>query len=301
MEYLLLRLAEGIAWLTPRPVAFLFARWIGRFAWAVVRIRRRVTLENLAYAFPEKTEKERRRIARGAYENLAMMGIELLRARHLDTPTVLDRVALDRESEAAFLMALREERGAIVVSGHYANWELLAARIAAIGVPSVVVVQDQRNPLMDRDLKATRRRFGLELAGRGVAVRSVLKTLQGGGAVLMLADQDAGTRETLFIDFFGRPASTYRGPATFSVRSGAPLIGAWIHREGGRYRARLERLDAEALTDLEPGADEETRIRTLTETYVAWLEANIRKDPSQYLWLHRRWKSRPAAERGEPG
>jgi KDO2-lipid IV(A) lauroyltransferase len=169
----------------------------------------------------------------------------------------------------------------------------MAARTVAVGYPSSVIVQAQRNPLMDRDLTATRERLGFNIVGRGQAVRGMLKVLKEGGAAMFLADQDAGTKDGLSVRFFGHPASTYQGPAIFVARSGAPMIGATIHRKSGAYRLRYERLDEKALEATPSDADEETRILRLTEYYMEWLEQQIRHDPYQYLWLHKRWKSLP--------
>ena len=293
LEYAALRSLGFMFGILPRTLALFVALKSAVLFFDVLRIRRRVTLENLKRAFPDLPPAHRRKMARGAYFNLAIVGMEMLRARHLDRDEVIELVHLEPESEALCHELMKEGRGVVFVSGHYGNWELMAARAAAVGYPSAVIVQEQRNPLFDRDLAETRSRIGFNLVGRGAAVRGVLKVLREGGAAMILADQDAG-REGLFVDFFGVPASTYRGPAQFCVHSGAPLVGGWIHRETGTYRMTFERLDLDALNGLGEAADEEAKVRVLTEAYVAWLERRISEDPYQYLWLHRRWKTRPS-------
>lgn len=293
LEYAALRTAGFLFGVLPRTVRMLLALKLAFLAFDLTRVRRRVTLRNLERAFPELSPAERRKIARASYFNLAIVAMEMLQARRLDPKKVIASVHLDSESEALYHRVMREGKGAVFVSGHYGNWELMAARTAAVGYPSAVIVQRQRNPLLDRDLTATRKRLGFNIVGRGQAVRGMLKILREGGAAMILADQDAGSRDGLFVDFFGHPASTYRGPALFAVHAQAPMIGGWIYREKGRYHLSYERLDEEALKGLPPDADEETRVRCLTEAYVRWLERKIRKDPYQYLWLHHRWKSRP--------
>ena len=271
----------------------LLALNIAFLAFDVFRIRRRVTLQNLERAFPEFPQRRRRKIARGAYINLAIVGMEMLQARNLDPQQVISLVDLDADSEALYHELIKMGKGVVFVGGHYGNWELMAARTAAVGYSSSVIVQSQRNPLMDRDLTATRERLGFNIVGRGQAVRGMLKVLKEGGAAMILADQDAGMKDGLFVEFFGYPASTYQGPAIFSARSGAPMVGATIHRRRGTYHLRYERLDDRALAALPEDADEETLIRRLTGYYMKWLEQQIRRDPYQYLWLHKRWKSRP--------
>lgn len=293
LEYAFLKAMEGVAAVLPRSLVRLAAWKIALLAFDLFRIRRRVTLDNLLRAFPDESARWRRRVARRAYYNLALVGLEMLQARRMDRERLLEKVAIHPDDREVVPQVMTEGKGAVLVGGHYGNWELMAARTAQLSQPSVVIVQDQRNPLMDRDLKETRRRLGLELVGRGVGIRGVLKTLKGGGAVMMLADQDAGTDDPMWIDFFGRPASAYRGPAVFCVRSGAPMVGGWIHREDDEYLIRYQRLDLQALEGLPEDADEETKVRALSEAFLGWLEEMVRRDPTQYLWLHRRWKSQP--------
>ncbi len=293
LEYAALRGAGFLFGILPRTINVLLALDLAFLAFDVLRIRRRVTLENLARAFPEMEPRRRRKIARGAYINLAIVGMEMLQARKLDPERVMTLVHLDSGSEALYHEVMKEGKGVIFVGGHYGNWELMAARTAAVGYPSSVIVQSQRNPLMDRDLNTTRERLGFNIVGRGQAVRGMVKILKEGGAAMVLADQDAGTRDGLFVGFFGHPASTYQGPAIFHLRSGAPILGARIHRVHGKYQLTYHRLDQKALEGTPADAGEDARVLRLTEYYMTWLEEQIRMDPFQYLWLHKRWKSRP--------
>jgi KDO2-lipid IV(A) lauroyltransferase len=293
LEYAALRGAGFLFGILPRTINLFLALNIAFLAFDVFRIRRRVTLQNLERAFPDLPPRKRRKVARGAYINLAIVGMEMLQAWKLDPQKVIALVDLESGSEALYHDLMKMGKGVVFVGGHYGNWELMAARTAAVGYSSSVIVQSQRNPLMDHDLNATRKQLGFNIVGRGQAVRGMLRVLKEGGAAMILADQDAGTKDGLFVDFFGHPASTYQGPAIFVARSGAPLIGATIRRKGGAYDLRYERLDEKALDAIPPDADEEARVRRLTEYYMEWLEEQIRYDPCQYLWLHQRWKSRP--------
>jgi KDO2-lipid IV(A) lauroyltransferase len=296
IEYLLLRAVGAVVGRLPRRPADALASLLAALAFDGLRIRRRVTLDNLRHAFPEWSERQRRRVGRAAYRNLALVGMESLRALRLEPARLIARVDLDAGSEQLYRDLMAAGRGVIFVSGHYGNWELIAARTAAVGYPSAVIVQEQRNPLFNAALERVRRRLGFNAVEREGALRSMLRILHQGGAAMILADQDAGPHDPLYIPFFGRPAATYQGPALLAVRTGAPLVGGWIHREKDRYRASYQRLDEAALAGLGPEADEGTRVARLTAAYVAWLERMIRTDPGQYLWLHRRWKSRPPGE-----
>jgi len=293
VEYLLLRVTGAIASIVPRPAALVLARFIGILAFDLLRIRRRVTLTNLARAFPRKSPAWFRRTARAAYVNLGVVSIEMLRARSLDAARVIALVSLEPDAEQRLREIVETRSGAVIVGGHYGSWELLGARLAALGFPSVAIMQDQRNPLMNRELNETRGRLGLEVVERRAAPRKVMKTLREGGIVLIAGDQDAGSGG-IFVDFFGRKASTTNGPAWFAARNGAAFLGAWIRREGRGYRMGIDELETmDPVTTLTPGADRDEFVHGMTAAYMRWLEDVIRADPGQYLWLHRRWKTRP--------
>ncbi len=292
LEYALLRLIGALAGRLPRRLMLGVGRGLGILIFEVVRLRRRVTLANLDRAFPGRTPAWRRRIGRAAFVNLAVVGMEMLRARRLDPARVIALVDLEPASEALLQAVMEEGRGAVIIGAHYSAWELLGARLAAVGHPTVAIMQEQRNRLMNDDLVRVRERLGIRLVAKAGAGKEVMRTLAQGGLVLIVGDQDAGREYGVFLDFFGTPAATHTAPAAFARRAGAPLLGGWIHREGGRYRASLTRLDEGRPADRD-GEAEQAQITRLTAAYLAWLEAGIRRDPGQYLWLHRRWKTSP--------
>ena len=190
LEYLLLRLLGFSVSLLPRFLALALAWLIGVFFFEFLRIRRGVTISNLQQAFPDETPSWHRRTARAAYVNLAVVSVEMLRAHSLDTGKVNALVHLDGETERRLRAVLDSSTGAVFVSGHYGTWELLGSRIAALGYPSIAIMQDQRNPLMNRELNEMRSELGLEVVERRVAPKKVMKTLREGGLVLIVGDQD---------------------------------------------------------------------------------------------------------------
>lgn len=274
----------------PRPLAILLAKAFGYIAFGIFRIGRWLTMMNLKDAFPGRSLTEYRRIGRASMVNLAMIGMEMLRARWSSKERVLSHVNLDPESESLVHEIMAEGKGVVFVGGHYSNWELLGALTAAVGYPAVAIVQEQRNPYLNKMVNRIRRKLGITVLTRGAAVKHVFRILKEGGAVMILADQEATPEYGIFTDFFGKPAAAFQGPAVFAERYNAPLIMALITRYNGSYYASYKRLDLDALADLEPDAGAETRIRRLTESWVKCLEACIREDPGQYFWLHRRWE-----------
>jgi len=178
----------------------------------------------------------------------------------------------------------------VLVTGHFGSWELMGARLKSHGYPVNFLVGEQKNRAVDDLMNHLRRSKGIGIIGMGASMRHVLRALKSNQFVAMLSDQDAGSRG-VFVDFMGRPASTPFGPASFAVRTGAALIAAFILREDlARHRVILE-------APLVPnaGASEEEESLRLTQQYTSLLEKYVRERPDHWLWLHRRWKTRPRA------
>jgi KDO2-lipid IV(A) lauroyltransferase len=217
--------------------------------------------------------------------------VSLLRLSRLGREDVV--AATDVEGLDALRSALEGGTGVVVVTGHFGNWEVGGAAVAARGIPLDVVAQRQANPLFDRLLNRQRERLGMGVIERGRATRQALRALRSGRVVAFVADQDA-RRAGVFVPFLGRPASTFRGPVVLALRSGAPVfIGTAERLPDGRYDVRLRRIPDPG------GSDPEERARALTAAHTAALEEAVRRRPSQYFWHHRRWKTLPPVQ--EPG
>lgn len=295
LEYAGFRLARAVLRSLPESWALGAGALLGWVAGAVLRIRRPVVDENLTRAFPDRDEGWRRRVAVASYRHLGREAVATFRL------SGEPREVMVAHTEVVGLDALREAladgRGAVVASGHLGNWEVGGAALASRGVPVDAVAFRQRNRLFDRDLVANRERLGMRVIPRGEASRAVFRSLEKGRVAALVADQDAG-RRGLFVDFFGVPASTARGPAVFSLRSGAPLFLAIALVLPGRpYRCRLH-LEPVAY---EPRGDVSTDVRGLVRAQVLALEAWVRDHPEQYFWQHRRWKTRPRPPASDAG
>jgi len=245
-------------------------------------LRRRVAEENLARAFPEKSAAERTAILRAHYRELGRVALEY--------PCLPD---LARGDEAiagvrgldVLESALGSGRGVILMSGHFGNFELLAAWIAQRH-PVDLVVRPPSNPRVDAWLSDLRRRagFGLIRADRGV--REVFGSLRAGRAVAMLADQDA-RRHGVFVPFLGVPASTAVGPARMAIATGSAIVmGFATRRPDGRHE-----LDVEPPLFAEGEGD--AAALALTARHTALLGEWVRRRPEFWFWLHRRWKTAP--------
>jgi KDO2-lipid IV(A) lauroyltransferase len=189
--------------------------------------------------------------------------------------------------------AVAEGQGVVLVTGHFGNWEIGGASLAAWGIPMDVIARRQRNSLFDNDINRARERLRMRVMERGEAKRKVLRSLREGRVVAFVGDQNA-RRGGIFVEFLGRPASTARGAAFFALRTGCPLVAAFIHRKRGlpqRYLLNIRRLPTH------PSGDMEADVRRLTQAHTELLEEQVRENPEQYFWQHRRWKTRPPHER----
>ena len=283
---MLVRALGALACALPAGAARALGRALGGLA-RTAGIRTKVARANLARAFPEKGEAERERILEGAYAQLGLAFIEILRYPLL---TEQDFAAMSVHVEGLENIAVARARGkgAVLLSGHFGAFELSGALAARAGQPVRFLVRAQSNPLVDRELQERRRALGVEVGMHGIGVRDALKALRANECVALVADQDAG-RNGVFVPFFGIPASTPRGPAEICVRTGAALIPGYLCRNlDGTYEGRL-------LPPIEPPqtGDYEADVLALTARHAALLEEWIRARPEQWLWTHRRWKTAP--------
>jgi Kdo2-lipid IVA lauroyltransferase/acyltransferase len=258
---------------------------LGRLGYAL-GIKRAVVASNLRIAFPEQTDEWRERIARASYEHLGRETMMMLRLAAMSREELMAMTHPVNVEEPTSL--LRAGQGVIVVAGHLGNWEIGAAVMAVRGYTVDVIAKRSANPLFYERILAARERLGVGVIDFQGATRYVLRALRAGRAVAFAADQHAG-RAGLWVPFFGRPASTYRGPALMSLRTGAPIfLSIPIRRPDGTYELRLDRIDVPLTGDME--ADE---VR-LTMEYSRRLEEAVRQYPDQYVWQHRRWRMPPA-------
>ena len=291
LVYVLVAGVVKLAQALPHAAALHFGSALGRFTFSVVRMRRRVAIENLKSAFPEKSETELLKIALDTYRNLGMSLVEYARLPVTTGAQMAERITV--QGSENFDAALQRGKGAVLVTGHFGSWELMGARLRSQGYPMNFLVGEQTNTAVDNMMNDLRRSQGIGIISMGVSMRGVLRALKQNQFVAMLSDQDAGSRG-VFVNFMGRPASTPFGPASFAVRTGAALMCGFVVREGlSRHRVILE---APLLPV--PGANSEDESLRLTQEYTSLLEKYVRERPDHWLWLHRRWKTQPGAPAG---
>lgn len=303
LEYAALRLVTALVRVLPERIGLGAGAVLGWVAGTVFRVRRAVVDSNLTIAFPERSKAWRARVARASYAHLGRETAALLRNAMSDpewTRKWVERRSrlADGVAEDTFAWAAERARngqGTVAVTGHLGNWEVGGSALALRGLPLTAVAVGQANPLVDRRLKETRHRLGIDVVGKSRAPTRVGAALDSGRVVAIVADQNA-RRAGVRVDFFGRSASTARGAALFAIRTGAPVILGVALREPGwpqRYRVHLERVE------WTPSGDLDTDVRRLTEAHTAALERHVRAAPEQYLWQHKRWRE-PRRSRSAP-
>lgn len=294
LEYVAFRVLRAVLGALPEGLALRCGAGLGLFVGSVLRIRRGVVDEHLAFVFPEEDRAWRRRVARASYAHLGREAVMLFRMGSWSDDELVARTRL--EGAEHMEAALAGGRGAVLLTGHLGNWEVAGAGLAARGVALDVVGKGMANRRFEEDLFEARRRLGMRVIEMSQAPKGVLRSLREGRATAIVADQNMH-RHGIFIPFFGRLAATARGPALFALRAGAPIVFGYALAEPGRRHGYV--VHAEPFEYATTG-DVEADVRTLMAAYHARLEEIIRRVPEQYFWQHKRWKTRPMPESGTP-
>ncbi len=290
LEYLFLRLLGACFRMMPRRLVVSLGKWAGSFIYHCIPVRKKITLENLRNAYPEKSERELALIAKKAYQTLAQNGLEHLCLAFMQ-PEELYRI-VKFNNEEILKKAYARGKGVIIVGGHFGNWEYLGAAISSKGYPLTYIIAKIANPYINSAVNAHRRKMGIKILSKGMSVRSILKTLKDAGGMGMLVDQDAG-RNGVFVTFFGRPCSTPKGPALFCLKTGAALVfAAGIRNQDGTVTIQCEEVEV----DYSLGSSEE-HIAQVMQSCTTLLEKYVREYPGQWLWMHRRWKTGAGGEK----
>lgn len=288
MAYVGIRtVATVVEVLSPEAVQAL-ARFLAWLATDLFKIRRRVVMENLAYAFPELPESQRQHLARKMWEHLFLLAYEILLTPRKVHQTNWRRFVrlCGHERPLAEILA---NRPVVLVTGHFGNFEIGGYVLALLGVPLCSVARPIDNRFIDKFLTRLRTAAGQVLIPKVGATEAVDQAVRESKTVAFLADQSAGPKGC-FVDFFGRKASTFKAVALLSLVHQAPIVVCYARR-----RKKLLQFDLEVIGVFDPLGPHSipTDVKSITQWYTSLLEAGIRQDPVQYWWLHRRWKDQP--------
>jgi len=293
LEYAPVKLVLTMLGRLPAPAAYRIGRSFGKIAYRLARDLRRTGMINLRLAFPEKTEEERARLLRECFDSL---GRELGLFSQMASRSREELRDLIEVQGFENLEKARAERGdrLIYYTGHLGAWEMTSFGVSVLGYPLTFLVRRLDNPKIEQFVDGVRTKFGNKTVDKLSAARSMLKILRTGeNALGLLPDLNTLDDEAIFVDFFGVPAATTFVIAKLAVRTKTPLIpffAPWSE-EKGKYL-----LIVEPPVPAEYTGDEEADVRRVTEQVTRRVEDQIRQYPGQWLWIHKRWKTRPPGE-----
>lgn len=289
LVYLAVRLIVCIAQALTIEQSYRLGYWLAGLGFRFNRRHRNVALENLRAAFGDRyTEAERLEIVEGVYRHFLGVVMEILHIPRKLHPNTWRRY-ITLVAHEPVIERMLDERPVILLSGHFGNWEMAGYLFGVFGFQSSSVARILDNPYLETFLRRFRERTGQRMIAKKGGYDDILAVLRSGNVLSFLADQDAG-QNGLYVDFFGRPASTHKAIALLAIEHRAPVVVGYARRLGPGFRYEVGSVDVIDPDDPSGVFDDP---RALTQRFTASLERLVRRSPEQYLWLHRRWKHQP--------
>ena len=297
LEYTLALIVSGLMRLFPRRSRLACGRALGGLVYALDGRHRRITIDHVRTAFEgEKTEEEIAAIARGAYRHFGATLFELLT---LGQPAAesIERL-VEMEGAERFERARARGKGVILTAAHFGNWELHAIAHGLRFEPVHLVAKEQDNALLNRWLEKVRGIFGNHVLYKQRALGQMRRLMKAGETVGLVIDQNVHLEDAVFVDFFGRKAATTPVPSWFALKTGAALVPVFCYPlPDGRYHAVYEEpVDVAPYRDL----NRDEALLRITQELARIQEKYIRERPELWMWMHRRWTTRPPAKSVPP-
>jgi KDO2-lipid IV(A) lauroyltransferase len=286
--YLIVRLAICIVQMFPLAVCQSGARGIALLLWYGFKLRRSVIEENLRTAFSHLSAEQHEQIALAMWQHLIVMVAEIAHApRKVHRTNWREHTDFPRRRD--LVQRLLDSRPVVILSGHFGNFEIGGYLMGLHGFPTHTIARPLDNSYLDRFVNRFRGATGQYMLPKFGSSKQIARVLERGGTLVLLGDQNAGAR-ACWVDFFGRPASTHKAVAIFTLSGNAPTAVCGVARKGRplHFEMRVEDLIDPQEVDGELGT-----VLGLTQWYTACLERLIRSAPEQYWWIHRRWKGKP--------
>lgn len=293
LEYALARLVLGVLGILPRPLAIAVGRAFGRIIYWLPGKLRRTGQRNLLIAFPDLSESERRRLLCGCFDSLGRLLGEFSQFPRATPESLRRMIDYDQVGLAHLRDAEKNRRGVIFLTGHLGAWELLSFGWSALEYPISFLVRPIDNPRVEELIESVRTRFGNRAIDKKNAARESLRVLREGGTLGILSDLNTQTREGVFVPFFGKLACTTAGIATLALKTDAvviPTCAVW-DKERKRYF-----FHGDPPVELVRTGDRLRDVELNTARFAEAIERLVRRYPDQWLWIHRRWKTRPPGE-----
>ena len=268
------------------------ARCLGRLLWKYYGRGRDRAIENLRASFPDKDEQWVTETGRKSFENLVMLTMDILMTPRLVRKDNWRRYCTFKNAERVKWL-IKEHKGMLLLTAHYGNFELVGYMLGMFGFDIYSVARPLDNRFVNDYLFGIRQRKGQKLIIKKGASSMMEDVVAEGAALGFIADQDAG-RKGIFVDFFGRKASTYKSIGLLAMMRNVPIAVGCCRRVDSRFFFSIE---VERIIMPAEWAGKPDPLQWVSQEYTSAIESFIRKEPAQYWWLHRRWKTRPRSER----
>ncbi|MBN1968318.1 MAG: lysophospholipid acyltransferase family protein [Candidatus Delongbacteria bacterium] len=293
VEYIFTWLLIAIVRILPVVSLYYFARIISVCLTVFINFRNKIILENLKIAFPEANEKDLFKIRDEMYTNILMTSIESLKYGYLSAEKKKELIDFDKDS-FELLKKHEDGNGCMVVGGHLGFFEGAGFVPAAYGFKSSFVVANQKNKLTEKLIDIPRENNGIKVVHRSRSIaRELIMLLRKKYFIAMLSDQDAG-KHGVFVDFFGKKASTHKGVAVFALKFKTPVLFVDIRRDKKKkYKHVLKFIEIDYTDILNSDDKMEEKELLLVQRYTKVLEDYIRIHPEEYWWIHKRYKTKP--------
>lgn len=268
----------------PRRITLVIGGWLGTLAFWLAPQHRALACDHLRRSLTLSDERRVRTIAKQCFQHLGKTVVEFMQFPRLDRAQIQRYVTFEGVEHVK--QALAHGKGAIILTGHFGNWELLAASISATVAPLTPIVRELRSPRLNALVSRYREKAGYATIDRDTGIRQALQCLRRNELLGIVADVDT-TVSGVFVDFFGRRAYTPYSPVAIALKTGATILPTFIIRQpDGSHRAIIESPLALKRTDTK-----EKDLVINTQKFTKIIESYIRQYPAQWIWMHRRWKT----------
>jgi len=267
------------------------AKYTAQFLTIFIKIRGEAVLEHLAFAFPDMPLKEKEQIRNRMYESILMASFESYKYMYLSKKQKQTNLIIDERSKKVLDDAYNQNRGVTVVGGHFGFFEGGGHLVSSMGYKVSFVVANQKNKLTEKLIDEPREKAGLGVIHRK-QMRKLFRAYDDGHCVALLSDQDAGKRG-VFIDFFGKRASTHKNAATLALKKGIPIITVCQIRDKKditKHHISFKELKYKDIEAMDISYDQ--KVTTIVQRYASVLESEVRENPDHYWWVHKRFRTK---------
>ncbi len=291
LQYVMLRTLLVFVFIFDVETILEFACFLGSLLWKHYDRGRERAMINLRASFPDKDDAWLERVGQRSFQQIVMLSADVLFSPRLVKKYNWRRYSRFKTAERAKWMMM-ENKGMLMVAAHYANFEIMGYMLGLFGYNIYSIARPFDNPFLNRYLYGVREHAGQHIIDKKGASRLMDQIISEGATLCFIADQDAG-RKGVFVDFFGRKASTYKSIALVAMTYNLPIGVGYSRRVGNRF---FFEIGVNRIIMPEEWADKDDPLTWITAEYTQAIESFIREDPTQYWWLHRRWKHRPKGE-----